>query len=230
MIDVVEHVRGGLVDRRDARTRRRVGCRTRMHRARFETVADRAAVRIIQPRLARLFVRRFGCSVSDDAGVHAAPGQFAAETAEFDLRAAVHDDVQPRGLGLGRRGIVAYAKLHPDHLGADRDGIIDDGANRLRRSEYVHHIDRVGNVAQAGVNPLPQQVLPRGAGVHGDDPVALALQIFHHEVAGPVPVGRRAHHRNGADRRQNTAQPGVGVGDGVKCGHRGRSFPPDAVS
>ena len=172
-----------------------------------------------RPRLAAAVGRRLGRAVADDAGVDAAPGQLAAQTAEFDLRAAVHDHFEAGRLGLCGGLVVADAQLHPDHLGADGDGVVDDRSDRIRGAEDIDHVDLVGNVAQTGVDLLAQLLLARGAGIDRDDAVAFALQILHHEVAGPVPVGRGADHGDGAHRRQDAAQLRVGVGDRIECGH-----------
>ena len=157
-------------------------------------------------RRARL--RRLRRAVAHEAGVHAVPRQFAAEPAELDLQAAVHDDLDARPpRRLRRRRVVADAELHPHHLGADRDRVIDDRADLVRRAEDVDQIDRLGDVAQRGVDGLAEQRLAGEAGVDRDDAVALALQVAHDEGARPVPVGRGADHRDGARPLQDAAQP-----------------------
>ena len=108
VIHVVEHVSRGLVDRRAARAGGRVGRRAGMDRPRLETVGH--VVRRHRPRLGAALGRRLGRAVADDAGVHAAPGQLAAQPAEFDLRAAVHDHFEAGRLGLRRRLVVADAE------------------------------------------------------------------------------------------------------------------------
>ncbi len=190
-----------------------------MHGAGLEAVADIGSGQ--RSRLAGPVGRRLRGAVADDAGVHSAPGQFAAEAAVFDLRAAVHDHGQAGGLALCRRLVVADAKLHPHHLGADGDGVVHDGADEVRGAEHVHHVDRFGDVAQAGVDPLAQQVFAGGARIDRDHAVAFALEVLHDEVTRPVPVRRGADHGDGADGREDAAQQGVGIGDRVEDAHEG---------
>src|ERR1700722_20458235 len=123
-----------------------------MDRTRFKTIAD--IRRWQRARLAFAFDRRLGRAVTDDAGVHAAPGKFAAQPTEFNLWAAIHDHFDAGRFRACRGFVVADAKLHPNHLGTDGDGVFDDGGNRIRRAEYVHHIDRFRDVAQRGIDEL----------------------------------------------------------------------------
>ncbi len=76
-----------------------------------------------------------------------------------------------------------------------------------------------GMSRKRGVDLLAQLLLAGGAGVDRDDAVAFALQILHHEVARPVPVGAGADHGDGAHRRQNAADLRVGVGNRIERGH-----------
>src|ERR1035437_529161 len=46
--------------------------------------------------------------------IDAHPRNFRGKPPIFDLRAAVHDDLEAGGFGLRGRGIVARAELHPD--------------------------------------------------------------------------------------------------------------------
>ena len=163
--------------------------------------------------------RRLGRAVADDAAVDPAPRQLAAEPPEFDLRAAVHDDFDAGRLRFGRGGIVADAELHPHHLGADRDRVLDDRRRLARGAEHVDHIDRLGDVAQIGVDVFPEQGLAGDAGVDRDHPVAFVLQILHDEVTGPVPVRRRADHRDRPDPPQDRAQLRIGIRNRFKPAH-----------
>ena len=95
------------------------------------------------------------------------------------------------------RGIVVDAQLHPDHLGADSDGGIHDARHRLRLAEDVDHIDRLPDVGEVRHDGLAQDRLADRDRIDGDDPEALALEILHDEVAGPVPVRAGTDHGNG---------------------------------
>src|SRR6266480_2136 len=99
VVDVVEHIGGGLVDRGRARAGHRVGSRTGMDRAGLEPICD--VMRGCRALLAASGDWRLRRAVADDAAVDPAPRQLAAEPAELDLRTAVHDDLDP-GL-FGRR-------------------------------------------------------------------------------------------------------------------------------
>ena len=160
VIDIVENISRGLVDRRDARAGGGIGCGARVDGARLEAVADIG--RRFRARLRLAFGGRLGRAVADDAGVDAAPRQFAAQAAVLDLRAAVHDHFDAGGLRAGRGFVVADAELHPHHLGADRDRVVDDRAGLIGGAEDVDHVDRVRDVAQRGIDLLALQFLPRG--------------------------------------------------------------------
>ena len=87
-------------------------------------------------------------AVLDDAAVDAAPRQFAAQPAELDLRAAVHDDLDAGRLGRGRRLVVADAELHPDDRRADRDRVVDDLRRLADGAEHVDHVDLFGELGR----------------------------------------------------------------------------------
>ena len=125
----------------------------------------------------------------------------------------------PAASAFARRRVVAHAELHPDHLGADGDGIVDDGRHLVAGAEDIDHVDGLGNVAQAGIGHLAQQRLAGDAGIDRNDAIALALQIFHDEVARPIPVRRGADQRDGLHPLQDRAQLGVGIGDRLQARH-----------
>src|ERR1019366_7030212 len=127
-------------------------------------------------RLAPPVGRWLRCAVADDAGVDAAPRQFAAQTAKFDFGAAVHDDFDAGRLGFFGGRVVADTQLHPDDLGTDRDGVIDDRPDLIGGAEDVDHVDLLWDVAQGGMDFFAQLLLAGGAGVDRDDAVAFALQ------------------------------------------------------
>ena len=131
VVDVVEHIGRRLIDRRRARAGRRIGRGAGMDRAGLEAVVEVARRRGALLRPARQ--RRRRGAVADDAAIDAAPRQFAAEPPELDLRAAVHDHLDARGLRRLRRLVVADAELHPDDLGADRDRVVDDRRRLVAR-------------------------------------------------------------------------------------------------
>ena len=175
--------------------------------------------------------RRLRRPVADDAAVDPAPRQFAAQPAELDLRAAVHDDLDPGPLRRRRRRVVADAELHPHDLGADRDRVVDDRRRVSCRTEDVDHVDRLGDVAQRCVSLFAEQHLSGDAGVDRDDPVAFALQVFHHEVARPVPVRRGADHRDRLDALQDRAELRIGIGDRISgCSWLSRRWMTGGVS
>ena len=217
MVDVVEHVSRRLVDRGRARAGGRIRRRAGMDRACFEAV-----VKIARGRRAGLdaaLQRRGGRAVLDDAAVDAAPRQFAAEPPELDLRTAVHDHFEPRRLRRLRRGVVPDTQLHPHDLGADGDRIRDNGGRVLGPAEHVDHVDLVGNVAQRRIGHLAEQWLARDPRIDGDHPVALALQVLHHEVARPVPVRRCADERDRSHAFEDRADLRVGIGNRFEVGH-----------
>ena len=204
VVDVVEHVGRGLEDRRDARAGRGIGRGTGMDRAGLEAVADigrRAATcglrRTLGGRLGARLRMMPELTPLQDSSPPRRPNSIFGQRFMIDFDAG--------RLGARRRFVVADAELHPHHLGADRDGVVDDRADLVGGTEHVDHVDLVGDVAQTGVDRFAEQLLAGGAGVHRDDAIALALQILHHEVARPVPVGRCADHRDGAHRRQDPA-------------------------
>src|SRR5207302_8436438 len=141
--------------------------------------------------------RRLRRAVLDDRAVDAAPRQFAGKPAELDLWTAVHDDLDAGRLAQRGRLVVADAELHPHHRRADRDRVLDDARRVLGRAEHIDHVDGIRDVAQRGVDLLAEQFLAGYARVDRDDPVAFPLQVFHDEIAWPVPVGRGADHRDG---------------------------------
>ena len=221
VIDIVEDIGRGLIDRGRTRAGRRIGRGAGMDRpgleAIFEVVRRRRA--LLRPPRQR---RRWG-AIADDAAVDAAPRQFAAEPPELDFRASVHDHFDPCGLRRPGRRVVADAELHPHHLGADRDRVGDDAGRLIRRPEYVDHVDLVGNVAERSVGLLAEQRLAGDRGIDRDHAVAFALQVLHHEVARPVPVRRRADHCDRFYPLKDRADFGVGIGNGLEIGHAARS-------
>ena len=162
---------------------------------------------------------RFGWSVADDAGIHATPGKLTTETAEFNLRAAIHNHFKPGRFCLGGRAIMAHAKLRPKHLGANCNRLIRNAGQRICGAKHIHHINRVRDIGQLGVNRFAQQRLPGRARVHGNDAIAFGLQVFHHEIAGPVPVGRSANQRDCLHPLQDGADFRIAIGKRSRLVH-----------
>ena len=221
MVDIIEHVSRRLVDRGRARAGGRVGRSAGVDRAGLEAVVEVARRRRAALDPARQ--RRRRSAIADDAGVDAAPRQFAAEPAEFDLRAAVHDDFDARSLGGRRRRVVADAQLHPDDPGADGDGVGDDPGGFLGVTEHVDHVDLVGDVAQRGVDLFAEQGLAGDGRIDWDHAIALALEVLHDEVARPVPVRRCADHGDRLHPLEDRADFRIRIGNRFEIGHGPRS-------
>ena len=94
---------------------------------------------------------------------------------------------------------MAHAELHPDHVGADLDCFLGDRSGGLGIAEDIDHVDLEGNVLQGGIDRLPEDLLAGEAGVDRDDPVALALQVFRHEITRPGPFLAGPDHGDGVD-------------------------------
>ncbi len=73
----------------------------------------------------------------------------------------------PAASRLRGRLVVAHAQLHPYDLGADGDGVVDYRTDLVGRAEHVNHVDRVGDVAQGGVDRSPSRSLPAVPGLTG---------------------------------------------------------------
>jgi hypothetical protein len=138
---------------------------------------------------------------------------------ELDFRAAVHDDFESRRLCGRRRFVVADPQLHPHDLGANRDRVGDDAGRFLGRAENVDHVDLVRNVAQRRICGLAEQALSCESRVDRDHAIAFALQVLHHEIAGPVPVRRGADHRNRLHPLDDRVDFRVRIGDRFEIGH-----------
>ena len=123
-----------------------------------------------------------------------------------------------------RRRVVADAQLHPHDLGADGDRVGDDAGRLVGRAEHVDHVDFVRDVAQRRVDRLAEQGLAGYARIDRDHAIALALQVLHDEVAGPVPVRRRADKRDRLHPLEDRADLRVGIGNRFEVGHALRSI------
>ena len=188
-----------------------------MDRARLETVVE--IMRLRRTLFGAAGARRLRRAVLDDRAVDAAPRQFAGKPAELDLWTAVHDDLDPGRLAQRGRLVVADAELHPHHRRADRDCVLDDARRVLGRAEHIDHVDGIRDVAQRGVDLLAEQFLAGDPRVDRDHPIALSLQVFHHEIARPVPIGRGPDHRDRAHPFEDRAQLSVGIGDWIELAH-----------
>src|SRR5699024_1185327 len=123
--------------------------------------------------------------------LRSAGGALHAQPSPLDLRAGVHDDVQPGLAGLVRGGVVDHPQLHPDRVdlqpGLVLDRLVDHGTHVIGVDEAVHDLDvPVGDVRDPRVAGVAVDRL--GRVVHGDDAlVHLPLQPLGD--AEGVPVG-----------------------------------------
>lgn len=115
-----------------------------------------------------------------------------AETWDFLLRAAVHDDFQPGRFGLRRGDFVDDTKLHPDRLRAGRDCLVDDRFDRVRAAENVDDVDFDRDPGKTGDDCLAVHDLARDQWIHRKNPVTLVLQELHDLVAVAVGAVRCA--------------------------------------
>jgi len=142
-------------------------------------------------QLAFLFLQlhRFASLSRDDAGVDAEPADFAEEAAVLDLGAAVLDDVEAGGFGLGGGFVVADAELQPEDLGTDPDRGVGDGGDVGGFPEDLDHVGGLRQGFEALVDGAAEDFLARVARVDGVDLVALVQKIEHGEVGGAHVVG-----------------------------------------
>src|SRR4029078_7879498 len=117
------------------------------------------------------------------AGIDARPAKLAGEASIFDLRAAVHHHLETSVLGELRGLVVAYAELHPHHLGADADRLARDAERRVGRTENVDDVTRLFYVDERGIDLLAEDLFAGLARIDGDDGEALLLEILHGEIA-----------------------------------------------
>src|SRR5690606_9785897 len=165
----------------------------------------------------------------DDAGRDAIPADLAREATVFNFRAAVHDHFHAGRFGFGRRFVMAYRELHPDHLwqGIERQGLVHDRRHCLACPENVHHVDRHRDVRQPGIGHAAEYFLAGMAGVYRKDLEALRNQIFQHEEAWPHLVGRCADNRDRLHLVENAGNIAVIIGVVV---HAGSEIRPSASS
>ena len=84
---------------------------------------------------------------------------------------------------------------HHRFFGADRDGLLGDAGQRIRRAEDVDDVDGHGHVGEALEALLAEDLgLAR---VDGDDAVAVPLEVEADEVAGAQLVLRQPDDRDG---------------------------------
>ena len=65
----------------------------------------------------------------DHARIQTDGAQSTEKPCVLDFHAAIHDDLEAGLAGTFRRSFVNHAELHPDDLGAGRDGFLDDSGN-----------------------------------------------------------------------------------------------------
>jgi len=103
--------------------------------------------------------------------------RFELSVREFTPIQEISEDRRPYSI-LGQRSITTLipfasasaaafssrdAELHPHHARArlHPQRLLDDARHVLAGAEDVDHVDRLGDVGEARMNPLPQQVLHR---------------------------------------------------------------------
>src|SRR6476661_3677761 len=100
------------------------------------------------------------------ARIDAGPIEAAEDARVLDLHATVHHDLEAGGGRASRGVVVDNAKLHPQYLGADCNGVLGDGRDVGRLAKAVDDVDRFGYRAQVGIALLAEHLgVP---GVDGD--------------------------------------------------------------
>src|SRR5688572_25190239 len=112
----------------------------------------------------------------------------------LDFQAAIHDDRYAALLRDARALFVDHAELTPERAGADFDGFFGDCRQGVRRAEDVHYVNRRRHVEQALVALLSEDLL--FARVHGNDFVAMPLEVVAHEVTRAKFVRRQPDDGN----------------------------------
>jgi len=129
----------------------------------------------------------------------------------LDAGADIDAEANVYGGGATTLGLVVTS-AHPRQAGVQielADLLIDRSARFEARA--------IGGVGHVGHG----EILPRGGWIDRDDAVAFALQVLHHEVAGPVPVRRGADQRDRFDLFQDGTKLRVGIRDRIGLAHRG---------
>jgi hypothetical protein len=148
------------------------------------------------------------------------PADLARQAAVFDLRAAVHHDLDAGRLRLRRRLVVAHGQLHPDHLRQriERQRLVDDRRHGVDARKDVDHVDRHRHVGKPGIGHAAENFLAGMARIDRIDVVPLVDQVFRHEEARPHVVGRGADDRDRLHRVEDAGDVGVVVGIVVHAG------------
>jgi hypothetical protein len=76
-----------------------------------------------------------------------------------------------------KRGVIRDSLLQPDGASADRYRVINDGAGVLGTNEHVNKVHLPGDVAQRGVGTLAKDFVRGLLHWHGEDSVALPLEV-----------------------------------------------------
>src|SRR5713226_8103117 len=137
-------------------------------------------------------------------GIHPHPVEPAKEARVLDLDAPVHDRIEARGARLGERGLIPHAELLPEHFRANGDGVLGHRHDVRGLAEHVDQVYPVRDFPKRGVALLAEDLAVLR--VHRDDAVAVLLHVLGGEIARPVPVGREAHHGDGAAFLEDAAQ------------------------
>lgn len=160
-----------------------------MNRSGLETIGKIAARNGASPPAPCDQSWRLDRGAGNDAAVDTAPRQLSAQPAIFDFHAAVLHHLETGCFGAHCRRGVANTELHPHHLGMDGDCVFDYRRNLGRIAKNVDNIDRFPNIPQRTKDLFAVQHLPGKARIDGNDAIAFELEIFHHQMARPVPIG-----------------------------------------
>ena len=132
---------------------------------------------------------------------------------KFDLRAAVHDNFDPKCPCPRGGRIVAHAELHPNDLRfwIESQRLIDNLSSGSRVAENIHHVDRLGNIRQTFEKRRAVKALAGKAGIDPQHMVPLREQKDENAVGRPCFLIRGTDHRDGFDLQKNVAQKTVGA-------------------
>ena len=198
VVDVLEDVGGRLVDRHVARSGDRVGSCAGVDGPRLEAVGlvDLEG----RPRLVAAVVghpsgraRRLDRSPVliplQASSPLSRPYSIFMQRSSMKVRPASPAIAAPSGLRMPSWSHRTFAPI------AGRR--VRDLRHLLRAPEDVHDVHGHGDGVEVRVDRLAQDRRVERARIDRDDPVALALEVAHHEVARPVPVRGGADHGDG---------------------------------
>jgi hypothetical protein len=115
--------------------------------------------------------------------------------------AGVFDDDEAGGAGLFSGSGVGNALLKPEDLGGDGDGRGGNRRNVFGAAEHIDDVDRLGNVLQAAIGFLPEDL--GFIGVDREDSVTRGLQIGSDFMGGAAGVRRKTDDGDRLGAAQN---------------------------